>query len=259
MEQQPPTSAPKPSHFKGKEAVEHVIEAQTRGIISAAEIHGEEAPGHISAAADAARETAMALLLLEMILWHLSIPLYTQFVLLSLFALGWLIWKIGRSAWLGWARLERLHRIVAEERWEIEHHRQQEREELGALYEAKGFHGKLLEDVLDVLMSDGDRLLRVMLEEELGLSLEKQEHPLKQGLGAGVGVLAAIAVCGLLWFIFPAYGMISGALLVMAAAGAVSAKYEKNRIISAMVWNAGLGAFAFGCAYFLLHFLLPKG
>ncbi len=92
---------------------------------------------------------------------------------------------MGRSAWLGWSRLERLHRILAQEKWEIEHNREQEREELGVLYAAKGFEGKLLEDVLDVLMADGDRLLKVMVEEELGLTLESQVHPLKQGLGAG--------------------------------------------------------------------------
>ncbi len=249
----------KPSHFKGKEAVEHVIEAQTRGIISAAEIHGEEAPGHISAGADAARETAIALLLLGVILAHLSIPFSTLWLLLALFSVGWLVWKIGRSAWLGWARLERLHRIVAEERWEIEHHREQEREELAALYEAKGFHGKLLEDVMDVLMSDGDRLLRVMLEEELGLSLEKQEHPLKQGLGAGIGTLIAIVFCGFLFFLFPTWGLLISALVVMALAGAISARYEKNRVIPAMVWSAGIGALAFGCVYFLLHTFLPQG
>lgn len=44
MEQKEPPTSQLPPHFKGKEAVEHVIEAQTQGIVSAAEIHGEEAP-----------------------------------------------------------------------------------------------------------------------------------------------------------------------------------------------------------------------
>ncbi len=33
-------------------------------------------------------------------------------------------------------------------------------------------------------MADDNRLLRVMLEEELGLTLEAYEHPLKQAFGA---------------------------------------------------------------------------
>ena len=175
------------------------------------------------------------------------------------FSFGWILWKVGRSAWLGWARLERLHRLVAEEKWEIEHHRHQEREELAALYAAKGFHGKLLEDVMDVLMSDDDRLLRVMLEEELGLSLEKQEHPLKQSLGAGIGALLTALICAISYALFSSTGLIIAALLVMGFAGGLSARYEKNRKIPAIIWNIGLGILAFGCPYFLLQFLLNRG
>ena len=50
-----------PSHFKGKDAIEHVAEAQAQGIIASAEIHGTELPGYISAGTDAARETAFIL------------------------------------------------------------------------------------------------------------------------------------------------------------------------------------------------------
>jgi hypothetical protein len=106
------------------------------------------------------------------------------FLMLSLFSFGWAVWKTGRSALLGWGRMERLHRLIEEERWEIQHHRAQERRELGEMYRAKGFDGKLLEEVLDVLMSDDNRLLKVMLEEELGLTLEAYEHPLRQAIGA---------------------------------------------------------------------------
>ena len=95
----------------------------------------------------------------------------------SLFSIGWLFWKLGRSSLLGWARLERLHRLIQQEQWEIEHHRAQEKEELTAMYHQKGLTGKLLEQVIEVLMADDNRLLRVMLEEELGLTLETYEHP----------------------------------------------------------------------------------
>ena len=179
-----------PSHFKGKDAIGHVAEAQAKGMISAAEIHGTEIPGPISAGADSARDTAFLLLLLSLILQFLDsklVPVPVLFV----FLMGLLVFRTGRSAWLGWFRLERLHRVLEQEKWEIEHNRDQERAELKELYRAKGFDGKLLEDVTDVLMADGDRLLKVMVEEELGLSLENVEHPLKQGLGAFIGVLAA--------------------------------------------------------------------
>jgi VIT1/CCC1 family predicted Fe2+/Mn2+ transporter len=170
-----------------------------------------------------------------------------------------MIWKSGRSAWLAWARLERLHRIVSEERWEIEHHRQQERSELKELYAAKGFEGQLLEDVLDVLMADGDRLLRVMVEEELGLSLEIYDHPLKQSLGAFVGALIASLGCLMINSLFPNFGLICSSLMIMGIAGALSAYYQKNRIIPAIVWNISLGALSLGTAYFLIEFSLSSG
>lgn len=233
-----------PSHFKGKDAVGHVAEAQAQGIISAAEIHGTEIPGHLSAAADAARETALLLVLLSF-LTHNGL-------ILALFAGAWLIWKTGRSGWLAWSRIERLHRVVAQERWEIEHHRQQEREELGALYAAKGFEGKLLEDVLDVLMADGDRLLRVMVEEELGLSLETYEHPLKQALGAATGCFFAALIC-LISFWFLPFGLYLGAILAIGGAAALAAYFERNQLIPAIVWNLGLATLSAGFLYFMLE------
>lgn len=244
-----------PVHFKGKEAVDHVVEHQVEGILSNTEIHGTEAPGHISAGADAARDTSIALILIWLLLHSISLPHDQKFLLLGIFSFGWLIWKMGRSAWLGWARLERLHRVVVEERWEIEHHRKQEREELRALYSAKGFSGKLLEDVIDVLMADGDRLLKVMLEEELGLSLESQEHPLKQSIGAGLGAFIVIIISGILLWLWPSYGILVANLTLISIAGALSAYYEKNRMIPAMIWNLGLGILSCGSAYFLFEYL----
>jgi hypothetical protein len=245
-----------PSHFKGKDAVDHVIEAQAEGIFSATEIHGTETPGHISAAADAARETSVVLVLLAILIQPLSLTPHQAWLVLGIFAFGWFFWKVGRSAWLGWSRLERLHRIMAEEKWEIEHHRSQEREELSALYQAKGFEGKLLEDVLDVLMADGDRLLRVMLEEELGLSLESQEHPLKQGLGAGLGTFTAVALCALGYGFYGLYGMAICAVACVALSASVAAKFENNKVIPAAVWNVGIAILALGSAHFLLDFIL---
>lgn len=246
---------PKPSHFQGKEAIEHVVEAQAKGLLSSTEIHGTEIPGHISAGADAARETAVIVLILWLILMNFPLNFSMDFGILAVFCLSWLIWKAGRSAWLGWSRLERMHRVVEQERWEIQHHRQQEREELGELYKAKGFEGKLLEDVLDVLMADEERLLKVMVEEELCLSLSTHEHPLKQGLGAAIGTFIASSVCLIAFYIFPPWGIWLGSFLTLGAAAAVSTTFERNRLIPAIVWNLGLGAAASGCVYFLFDYI----
>lgn len=249
----------KPKHFQGKGALGHVAEAQAKGIVSASEIHGTELPGHLSAAADSARETATALLLMWTLLSHLSLSFDKTLILLFTFSAGWTVWRIGRSAWLAWARLERLHRIVAQEKYEIEHHRQQERDELRVLYAAKGFEGKLLEDVLDVLMADGDRLLKVMVEEELGLTLEIHEHPLKQALGAGIGSVLASAIAIFAYFLLPQVGIILGSLAVIGLSAGFAAYLEQNKRIPAIIWNMAIGTLAFGITYFLLDYFISRG
>lgn len=249
----------KTTHFEDKDAIGHVAEVQARGILTSAEIHGTETPGHINAGADSAREMAIAIILIEAILSAFHAPLTTNVLVLLIFAFGYTVWKIGRSAWFGWFRLERLHRVLKQEKWEIEHHRDQEREELTVLYRAKGFDGKLLEDVVDVLMADSDRLLRVMVEEELGLSLEKQEHPLKQGFGAGIGCLCACILCFFGYILFPAYGLVVSSLAVIGFSSGLLAFYAKNDITSAIVWNLGIAILAYGCTFFTLQYLYPSG
>lgn len=240
-------------HFKGKDAVTHVAEARAEGIVSANEIHGTEIPGHISAFADAIRDTLIAGSGIVLLFHSVGIAIPTTTISLAVFFCGWGLWKMGRSAWLGWSRLERLHRILAQEKWEIEHNREQEREELGVLYAAKGFEGKLLEDVLDVLMADGDRLLRVMVEEELGLTLESQVHPLKQGLGAGLGVAVAAAALTFPFYYFGLSGFFSAAALLLLFSAWLSAKQGDNLPVPAIIWNIGLAILSLGSIYFLLQ------
>jgi vacuolar iron transporter family protein len=231
------------SHFEGKSVPDHLKEARAKGAMASAEIHGTEMPGHLSAAADAARDTAVVLLLL----WILF-PVEPK--LFFFFALGLFLWKIGRSALLGWARLERLHRVIEEERWEIEHHREQERDELTELYRMKGLSGKLLDETITVLMADDNRLLRIMLEEEMGLTLEAYEHPLKQSLGAGGGVILAAAFFAMGYYLF-SWGPIAATAVTLGVAALLAAKAERNKLLEALVWTLAAAAFAIGATYFL--------
>jgi hypothetical protein len=249
-----PTSSP--NHFEGREAIQHVVEHHTDGIVASAETHGKEMPGHISSGACAARESGIVILLLWTLLQHVGVS-DTQFpLILGCFAGPFLLWRLGRSSLIEWGRLERLHRIIEEERWEIQHHRSQERDELKALYAAKGFEGQLLEDVLDVLMADNDRLLRIMLEEELGLRLGVHEHPLKQGFGAAVGTGIALMIMALGFFLSPSLGILVAALSVMAASAAVAASYEKNKVIPAVIWTIGLAIVTYGSLDLLLDMIM---
>lgn len=243
-----------PTHFKGKNAIEHVAEAQARGIIDSTEIHGTETSGKVAAGTDAARDAALVLALLGQLFALMAWPQQSVFLILSIVGFALLLWKAGRSAWLGWSRLERLHRVLVQEKWEIDHNRQQERDELRVLYATKGFEGKLLEAVLDVLMADGDRLLKVMVQEELGLSLAAYDHPLMQSVGAAVGVFCATAIVLLGVALDGIWGSIAAALLVIGVSAGLAAYFASNRIVQAVVWNLGLAAVALASLHFLLRY-----
>ncbi len=68
------------------------------------EIHGTEMPGHFAAGADAAKETAIALLILWVLSSHFFSLNLIWYSASFLFSAGWILWKTGRSALLGWAR-----------------------------------------------------------------------------------------------------------------------------------------------------------
>ncbi|MCP5469036.1 MAG: VIT1/CCC1 transporter family protein [Chlamydiales bacterium] len=239
-------------HFQNRDALGHVVEKKVAGFLSLSESHGTEMPGHFSSGADALRETSLFLFLAWLILFLVGAPSLT---VLAAVSVALIAWKTGRSAWLGWARLERLHRVMEQEKFEIENHRDQEREELKALYRAKGFEGQLLEDVMDVLMADNDRLLKVMLEEELGLTLQAYEHPLKQCLGALLGSLVAVLLLSAAFLFLPVIGIYATALLLVGGGAAASALYEKNEVIPAIVWNLAIAGLSVGAAFFIFRLL----
>ncbi len=241
-------------HFEGQDAYEHVLQKKNE---LASEIHGDELPGHYGAFLDACRDMAVLLMVFWTISYVLQLPFKQTTLVLIIFTLVWALWKTIRSTWFSWTLLERLHRVLEEERYEIENHRDQEREELTALYASKGFQGELLDDVIDVLMADDERLLKVMMEEEMGLNLEHYEHPVKIGLGAALGALITGGLLiGIQW-ILPLYGLVALAIVIKSISGMLMASLQKNEILSAFIWNAGASIVILGVSYFLTLWIQP--
>lgn len=240
-------------HFEGKDALTHVIDARKKGQEIMEEAHGAPLSGGTFAFCEAANESAILSVIITLFSYAYNLPIL---LILPVFLMGYLIWKSGRTAFLGYAKLERLHRLIEEERWEIEHSRDQERKELESLYEAKGFSGKLLDQVIDVLMADDNRLLEVMLTEELGLSLESFEHPLKESASAFVGVIATTLILGIGFFIHPFLGILTAAALIFISCSIITAKKEKNQVFNSVIWSLGIGALAALSAYFFSQILI---
>ncbi|MCB1071932.1 MAG: VIT1/CCC1 transporter family protein [Chlamydiales bacterium] len=242
-------------HFEGKEVAEHLRAARAKGAKATAEVHGTEMPGYLSALADSFKETSILFIGMWILLSQFGIPLDKTLWILGLFSIGWLFWKLGRSSLLGWARLERLHRLIQQEQWEIEHHRAQEKEELKAMYQQKGLTGKLLEQVVEVLMADDNRLLRVMLEEELGLTLETYEHPLKQAAGAGLGVITALLGMLIGFFIGGFLGVLIVLIILFSAVTLIASKREGNELMKSLVWNLAVGVLSTASIYLIAKWI----
>ncbi len=75
---------------------------------------------------------------------------------------------------------ENYEKHKAVEYWEVDNLPEKERAEIREIYEAKGFKGDLLEQVVDVITEDRDRWVDVMMKEELEMA-EETKSPLAMG------------------------------------------------------------------------------
>ncbi len=242
-------------HFKGKNPLQHIVEVQAGGIEKSSEIHGVETPGMVFAFYDSFREVSVLIALFALVAHYYAFTFHQSVIIALSLSCGYVLWRFCRAAHLAYFRLERLHRVAFEEKREIECNRDQEKEELKALYRVKGFEGELLDDVVNVLMADSERCLRVMLEEEMGFRLEENQHPLLLGLGGALGVIASFIVSLGLYYLFDIQGVCIGAVLVSAYTWSYVANRERNRIIPAFVWGASEAIASILVAYFMLEVL----
>jgi hypothetical protein len=222
---------------------------------ASSDFYKSELPEHIFSAITAAKETIALSLVLFIILEQSNFNFFEIRLLLLIFLSLLFIYKIFQRTLIAWQKLSKLNRIIASEKFEIEHHRKQERKELEQIYSAKGFSGKLLDDVIETLMADDNRLLQVMIEEEMGLTLGQFEHPLKQGLFAGIGVLftSLFVMCSLFLGTRVEFFLFLAACMMIVSA--VTIKEEKSNLSFLIFWNLAALVFLGFAAYFLTDFI----
>jgi VIT1/CCC1 family predicted Fe2+/Mn2+ transporter len=247
------------------DAADHITEARhkARQVLS-----GE---GHIGAVDDwrrtlvSARDTLILIWLAWVTLHGFGDPPFTGYALLALALSTALLMgiSIGRSTY---SQVQYYATELDRERLEIREDYEHEREEVRALYAAKGFREPLLSQIVDTLCADEDRLLKVMMEEELGLAMYHVNHPIVVGLwnfaaSCAAGLILAIPVA---WsqpqfahYWMPAAG--GGALLVLSVIAARSTGRSVMDFLATAVAMAVItGAVAYAFSLWLSGFVMPS-
>ncbi len=136
---------------------------------------------------------------------------------------------------------------IERERDEIRRWPERERDEVRVIYQAKGFSGTLLDQVVAHLTAEPGRWAAVMMREELGFAGDSFDPPLRSGFVVGVSYLlgAAAPVAPYVLMNLPAAVAVSAAAtaLVLFLAGAA-----KTLITARSWWRSGLESMLIGVA-----------
>ncbi|MEK7524176.1 MAG: VIT1/CCC1 transporter family protein [Patescibacteria group bacterium] len=159
--------------------------------------------------------------------------------------------SMGLGTYLGSKSEKELYqREKKREIYEMEHVPELERQEIRDIYSAKGFSGKLLDDVVDKITSDPKVWLDTMMTEELGFA-QKPPEPGINGMVMSTAFLAGSLIPTVPYF-FPTSSFLLCAVLSVSGllfAGAYKTRFTgKNIFVSAME-TLLIGALAAGGSY----------
>lgn len=144
------------------------------------------------------------------------------------------------------------------EYWEVENMPEVEKQEIRDIYAEKGFEGELLEQVVNVITSDKDRWVNVMMKEELEM-IDEKRSPFYIGAVTYISFLF-IGLIPLLTYVIDYIQPIKGNLFVIAsvltAIGFMIIGLLKSRVTEKPIWKGiietlALGAIAAIVAYFV--------
>jgi len=148
------------------------------------------------------------------------------------------------------------------EYWEVENMPEMERQEIHDIFKAKGFEGKLLAQVTDVICADKDRWVDTMMTEELGM-MKEQRSAFKIGLVTFISFLI-LGLIPLTIYVFDFIAPIAGNLFFIAclltSLAFILVGYLKSYVTQTSVWKGVLetlflGIAAAAVAYFVGDFL----
>lgn len=137
---------------------------------------------------------------------------------------------------------------------EMEHMPDIERQEIRDIYAAKGFHGKLLEDVVAHITSNDKIWLETMMREELGFA-EAPPDPKKNGLAMSLAFFIGAAIPTLPYLV-PALSLsplflesLALSVVGLLIAGAYKTRFTKKNMFISALETLFIGTLAAGGSY----------
>ncbi len=152
------------------------------------------------------------------------------------------------------------HRNI--EYWEVDNIPEKEREEIVEIYKEKGFKGDLLEQVVDVIVSNRDRWVNEMMKNELEL-IPDSKSPFKIGLATLISFVI-IGFIPLLVYVYDYFYVVNFSLFLMTSiftgiafviVGAMKSFINQTSYLKSILETLALGFIAALVAYYVGSFL----
>ena len=166
------------------------------------------------------------------------------------------------------AKREFIEMKQKQEEWEIDHLREEEKDEIRSIYRKKGFGGELLEDIVRVITSRRKVWVDTMMREELGL-IKDDKNPVDSSVSTFVGfnVIGLIPLFPFVVFLIIGseitsdvflYSIIS-VVVAFFLVGMIKGRIVKKSMIQSGINTIIIGSIAASAAYVIgysLHFVV---
>ena len=142
------------------------------------------------------------------------------------------------------------------EYWEVDNLPEVEKAEIREIYQAKGFEGRLLDEVVEVIISDKDRWVDVMMKEELQM-VEEQKSPILMGTVTYVSFIL-IGLIPLLIYVWDYFNPMTGSLFlwssVLTGFGFIIIGILKTYVTQTNAWRGVLETLVLGAIAALVSY-----
>ncbi len=130
-----------------------------------------------------------------------------------------------------------------------------EREEIRRIYQAKGFDGKQLEEIVDTITSDEERWVNVMMAEELKVSPVEQRGVLNIALIVGIAAVIGSLIPLAPFFGLPIWAAVWASISLAGVSLFVVGAYKASVTVGVW-WKSGLQMLAIGLVTALVSYAI---